>query len=149
VTRDAALAVAIVSFCGAVAWTLINADPPPMVGSSTREVTYTVAPTATVTATVTATPTATRTVTVSRDRQRVGALQARIRWCESRDNYKAQNPTSSASGGYGFLDSTWRSITGLPGSAKDYPPALQDKAFRDLYAQLGTRPWSASRGCWG
>jgi hypothetical protein len=76
-------------------------------------------------------------------------LQLKIRWCESRDNYKAQNSRSSASGAWQFIDGTWRSVTGLPGSAKDYDKATQDAAFRKLFAASGTRPWAASRGCWG
>jgi hypothetical protein len=148
--RDAALAVGITSLCAAVAWTMVNSDPPPMVGTSTSEVTYTVAPTTTVTATatVTARPTATRTVTVSRSRERVAGIQARIRWCESRNNYRAENPNSTASGAYQFLDGTWRSVTGLEPPASAYPPAVQDTAFVKLYAQLGTKPWIASQSCW-
>jgi len=154
--RDMALAVAITSFCGAVAWVMVNSDPPPMVGTSTSEVTYTVNPTATVTAyaTVTARPTATRTVTVSRSKPRatvsgnVAGIQSRIRQCESGGNYRAENPTSTASGAYQFLAGTWRDVTGLEPPASAYPPAVQDAAFTKLYAQLGTKPWNASRGCW-
>lgn len=78
----------------------------------------------------------------------IGGIQARIRWCESRNDYNAQNKNSSASGAYQFLDGTWRSVTGLSGSAKDYSPAVQDEAFRKLYAKSGTSPWNASKGCW-
>jgi predicted outer membrane protein len=78
----------------------------------------------------------------------VSSIQARIRWCESHDNYKAQNNHSSASGAYQFLDSSWHSVTGLSGSAKDYSKATQDAAFVKLYRSAGTRPWNASRSCW-
>ena len=113
-------------------------------------------PTATVTAyaTVTARPTATRTVTVSRSKPRatvsgnVAGIQSRIRQCESGGNYRAENPTSTASGAYQFLAGTWRDVTGLEPPASAYPPAVQDAAFTKLYAQLGTKPWNASRGCW-
>lgn len=145
--RDLAVAVAIPAMVfGLTGYLLASPEPVP----SVADVTYTIAPTVTVTAQPTSTPTVTRTVTVSRSKPRtVTAIQSRIRWCESRNNYRAQNPASTASGGYGFLDKTWRDVTGLPGSAKDYPPAVQDQAFRDLYADLGTKPWRASRGCWG
>lgn len=75
-------------------------------------------------------------------------LAAAIRWCESRDNYTAQNKQTTASGAYQFLDTTWQHLTGLPGHARDYPPAVQDHAFLDMYAAAGTRPWASSRPCW-
>jgi LysM repeat protein len=78
-----------------------------------------------------------------------GSIKYEIRRCESSHDYTADNPNSTASGGYGFLDSTWQSTTGLPGRAKDYPPEVQDEAFNKLYAQEGTRPWRASQHCWG
>jgi hypothetical protein len=56
-----------------------------------------------------------------------------IRQMESGNNYTAQNPTSSASGAYQFIDSTWQSLTKKLGigtefkKAKDAPPAIQDQ----------------------
>jgi uncharacterized protein (TIGR02594 family) len=56
-----------------------------------------------------------------------------IRQMESGNSYTAQNPTSSASGAYQFIDSTWQSLTKKAGigtefkSAKDAPPAIQDQ----------------------
>jgi hypothetical protein len=114
-------------------------------------------PPVTVTATVRVTQRASRSLestrsaapkAVSGGNAALTPLQLRIRWCESRDDYRAQNPTSSASGAWQFLDSTWHSVTGLGGSARDYSRAQQDAAFLDLYASAGTRPWDASRGCW-
>lgn len=104
-------------------------------------------------------PTPTRRVT--RSRHRLPTLLLRIRSCESGPNgyathgwafdfdYTATNPNSTASGAYQFLTGTWQSTTGLTGRAKDYPPAVQDAAALRLYREQGTRPWNASRACWG
>lgn len=75
----------------------------------------------------------------------------KIKQCESGGDYHAVNPTSGASGAYQFLDSTWRSMLQSAGYAKaSYaPPGVQDQAAQALYAQQGTAPWNASRGCWG
>lgn len=75
----------------------------------------------------------------------------KIKWCESGGNYRAVNPASGASGAYQFLDSTWRALPQSKGYAKASfaPPVMQDRAARTLYAQMGTRPWYASRACWG
>ncbi len=77
----------------------------------------------------------------------------RIRGCESgsgakgKPNYTAQNSTSTASGAYQFLDSTWAGFGGYA-KARLAPPAVQeDKAFR-TFSEQGTRPWDASYGCW-
>jgi hypothetical protein len=75
-------------------------------------------------------------------------LRAAIAWCESRNTPTAVNKTSGASGTYQFMAETWRAVTGLPGSAGDYPESVQDAAFDKLYAADGTRPWNASKGCW-
>ena len=77
------------------------------------------------------------------------AVMWRIRRCESGGDYRAANPRSTASGAWQFLDSTWRGVTGLPGRARDYSPAVQDRAALKLYRSSGTRPWNASKGCWG
>ncbi len=59
---------------------------------------------------------------------------------------------SSASGKYGFLDSTWRQWRGPEGAqyarAFHAPEWVQDAAARRLFAALGTQPWNASRPCW-
>jgi len=38
------------------------------------------------------------------------------------------------SGAYQFMDSTFETVTGLPGIAADYSPATQDAAALKLYA---------------
>lgn len=78
----------------------------------------------------------------------LSALQLKIRWCESRDNYQAQNSASTASGAWEFLDSTWHSNSHLPGHARDYPQAVQDRVFLLVFAEQGTRPWVSSESCW-
>lgn len=67
--------------------------------------------------------------------------------CESGGNPRAQNRSSSASGLFQFLDSTWRSL-GYKGRAKDAPPATQYQAADKLYRRAGLRPWKASKRCW-
>lgn len=75
-----------------------------------------------------------------------------IRWCESRDDYQAANPSSSARGAYQFLSGSWAAY----GHADRYGVSTADQATRvqqDEAALLtwerdGTRPWNASRSCW-
>lgn len=75
----------------------------------------------------------------------------RIKQCESGGNYRAVNPRSGASGAYQFLDGTWRALPQSRGYRKAMyaPPGRQDRAAQTLYARQGTRPWNASRACWG
>lgn len=76
-----------------------------------------------------------------------------IRWCESRDDYTAANTRSSARGGYQFLTGSWAAY----GHAARYgvsqahyaTPAQQDEAALITWRESGTRPWNASRHCWG
>ena len=76
-----------------------------------------------------------------------------IRFCESRDNYTAANTRSSARGAYQFLQSSWHAY----GHANRYgvaeahlaTPAQQDEAALLTWERDGTRPWLASRHCWG
>lgn len=57
---------------------------------------------------------------------------------------------SSASGAYGFLDGTWRSVTGRSDRAYQATPADQDAAFYKLWdGGRGSFHWNASRSCWG
>lgn len=83
------------------------------------------------------------------------AILVRIRGCESGTgpnspgSYTAKNPRSTASGAWQALDSTWTSVTGLPPPARAYSPVVQDNFAIKLYNEQGTRPWNASKSCWG
>jgi hypothetical protein len=66
---------------------------------------------------------------------------------ESSGNPDAQNPDSTASGLFGFLDTTWTEVTGLPGPARDYSVATQEAAFSKEYAEDGTAPWRPYDHC--
>lgn len=76
------------------------------------------------------------------------AILERIKQCESGGNYQAQNRSSTASGAYQFLDSTWNGYGGYQ-KARLAPPAVQDQKARETYNRSGTRPWESSRSCWG
>lgn len=65
--------------------------------------------------------------------------------------YAAQNPRSTASGAYQFLDSTWRSVSpraGFPGYSRavDAPWWVQDAVALWHYRNLGPSAW-AGTGC--
>lgn len=75
----------------------------------------------------------------------VSAYEACVLRRESGGNPRAYNPTSGASGAYQFMSTTWRTVTGLPGSAGDYPMAVQRAAFLKLYATAGRSPWASDR----
>ncbi|MDP8936496.1 MAG: transglycosylase family protein [Actinomycetota bacterium] len=64
-----------------------------------------------------------------------------IRQLESGNNYK-----SPGGGAYQFLDSTWQSL-GYEGTASDHPPAVQDKAARELLARSGWSQWTTAKLC--
>jgi hypothetical protein len=76
-----------------------------------------------------------------------GDVMARIRQCESKSDYQAANASSSASGGWQIIDSTWGGFGGYK-RAKDAPPGVQDAKAAQLVAARGTQPWNASRKCW-
>ena len=65
---------------------------------------------------------------------------ARLRTCESTDNYRAVSATGAYRGAYQFDFATWRTVggTGDPAAA---PPAEQDARARELYARRGDAPW--------
>ena len=71
--------------------------------------------------------------------------------CESGGNPTAQNPSSTASGLFQFLDSSWIAYGGgkYASRAKFATPAQQYEIANRAYAQSGLAPWTASRGCWG
>lgn len=75
-------------------------------------------------------------------------IMLRIRWCESRNNYTAENRRSTASGAWQFLDSSWARYAGYE-RAMYAPPEVQDQKALNVYNAVGTRPWNASRSCWG
>jgi hypothetical protein len=67
------------------------------------------------------------------------------------NGYRAQNPSSSASGAYQFLDSTWRNVSGRaghPGYAKasHAPIGVQDAVALWMYNNGGRSAW-AGTGC--
>ena len=63
---------------------------------------------------------------------------------ESGGDWRAQNPTSSASGGYQFIDSTWAGHGGYA-RAKDAPPHVQRERFLALWADgAGASHWTES-----
>ena len=107
-------------------------------------------------ATSTGSPTRTEPTTTSSSTGTLGpSILTRIRGCESGTgptspgSYTAENRTSSASGAYQFLGSTWATVTGLAPPASAYSSSVQDQAARTLYESSGTAPWASSRGCWG
>jgi hypothetical protein len=84
----------------------------------------------------------------SRRHNAPGGIAACIRKYESGGNYRAQNPTSTASGAYQFINSTWRAITGRSDRAKDAPPSVQDAAFYKLWAGgSGAHHWVTAYKC--
>ena len=75
-------------------------------------------------------------------------VQLCIREAESGGDYRAENPESSASGAWQFIDSTWESVTGLPAPASAYPRDVQDAAFLELWADgAGAGHWVTAAGC--
>lgn len=77
----------------------------------------------------------------------------RIGGCESGSgpdtaiNYRAENSSSTASGGFQFLDSTWDNYDGYA-RAMDAPPSVQIAKAEEKLAKDGTSPWAASEECW-
>jgi hypothetical protein len=64
-----------------------------------------------------------------------------------RDDYRAENPASSASGAFQITRGTWNRFRGYP-TAGSAPRRVQDAKALALYADRGTQPWDASRRCW-
>lgn len=76
-------------------------------------------------------------------------ILSRIACCEGWPNHinSDHGPTSTASGKYGVLDSTWDGYAGYE-RAMYAPEDVQDRWAREAYAKAGTTPWNASRSCW-
>lgn len=123
--------------------------------------TVTVAPTTTTTTTTLPPPPPPKASRGEAHRSHVGRradpalpLRLRIRFCESTDRYDALNATSTASGGYQFLDATWRSWQAAYGDGRYYPraylapPDLQDLVAEVGLARQGPHGWKASQPCW-
>ena len=74
----------------------------------------------------------------------------KIKQCESGGDYQAENPTSTASGAYQFIDGTFQSLDASQGysHAADAPESVQDAAALELYNEQGTGPWAPSASCW-
>jgi LysM repeat protein len=75
-----------------------------------------------------------------------GSYQQCVITRESGGNPRAVNASSGAGGLYQFLPSTWAAL-GYSGLPQDAPVSVQNQAFKRLYAQDGTSPWSPSDGC--
>lgn len=93
----------------------------------------------------------------------IPALLRRIGGCESSGRpdgplvWNAQNRTSSASGAFQILTSTWRGWATAYGSdvgapnyprAKDAPASVQTTVAVRAFNRQGSGPWAASRSCW-
>ena len=83
----------------------------------------------------------------SRSHRPFPAVLLRIRECESGGDYRAENPTSSASGAWQITRGTWNHHRGYP-TAGSAPRWVQDEKALLLYADRGTQPWVSSRACW-
>lgn len=64
-----------------------------------------------------------------------------VMMCESRGNPQAENSSSSASGLFQFLSSTWESTTGTPAPASAYSGGTQIAAAAKLWRSSGWSPW--------
>jgi len=81
-----------------------------------------------------------------------GGFLACVRRHESGGNYSAENPSSTASGAYQFLDSSWRTLSaragygGYGGHAASAPDSIQDAVAVWTVANIGRSPWNGT-GC--
>lgn len=147
----AAIAVTIATAAGMVGvLTLAESRTPPTPATTVTATVVVPGPTTTVTAT--ATVRVTRTATpVSRGLQRLDRDDEAFLRCvvhrESRGNPRAQNPTSTASGLFQFLNGTWQAYARESGigdnylRAKDAPPSVQWDLARWVVKHKGRYPW--------
>jgi hypothetical protein len=85
----------------------------------------------------------------SRSRESVGpsGIASCIAKYESGGNPRAENPRSTASGLYQFIDGTWNKFGGYS-RAKDAPVAIQTKKFYQVWDHgRGARNWVVSPRC--
>jgi hypothetical protein len=72
---------------------------------------------------------------------------ARLRHCESTDNYRAVSPSGTYRGAYQFDQTTWDDVAGrffpwLQGvDPVDAEPWWQDAMARALWSERGKQPW--------
>lgn len=71
--------------------------------------------------------------------------------CESGGNPTAHNPSSTASGLFQFLTSSWLAYGGgrYAPTAAQASPAQQTEIANNAFAVSGLSPWAASQHCWG
>jgi hypothetical protein len=121
-------------------WALTSsgADPSPTPAVTVTETQMNPGPTRTTLVPVPG-PTVTRKAEASRSRTLYDWIHAFARCVRNHESadaglYLAENPSSSASGAYQFIDSTWRNYASRLGysysRAKYAPPAVQDRVFR-------------------
>jgi hypothetical protein len=65
----------------------------------------------------------------------VGVAMATTRWLESRGDYRAQSPGSTASGAYQVIDSTWNGYGGYARAA-DAEPEVQDRFAYESFTKI-------------
>jgi hypothetical protein len=71
------------------------------------------------------------------------AIPTHIVMCESGGDYSAENATSTASGAYQILDSSWAGYGGYYHAA-DAPPSVQDAKAAEMWAGgAGASHWAA------
>jgi len=89
-----------------------------------------------------------RTTATTTRRVSLSGIAACIAKYESGGNPRAENPTSSASGLFQFIDGTWRAITGRSDRAKDAPVSVQIAAFYELWdGGNGAHHWVVAPKC--
>lgn len=76
----------------------------------------------------------------------------RIKFCESRGNPKAKNPSSTASGSYQFLRSSWKYYGELKWGSLEgrdvFDHADNEELAYWVAKREGFKPWAASAHCW-